>query len=282
MSKYRLLAAVAVVALLSAPAFAGDDTVVARVNGKAITQADVMHEMGNLPPQLQQAGPKAIAPKIIEQLVLARMLADAGTAEKIQNDAEVKRRVKQAEDRIVADTYLRRKVEPQVTDAALKARYDKEVASIKPQDEVRASHILVASEDEAKDIIKKLSGGANFADLAKEKSTDKGSAAQGGDLNFFTEGEMVKPFSEAAFGMKVGEVSKTPIKTDFGWHVIKVVDRRPAKAPTFEQAKPQLQQQMAQEAAQKVINGLKDKTKIEVFQWDGSPLPAEPKATDKK
>ena len=134
---------------------------------------------------------------------------------------------------------------------------------------MRARHILVKSEDEAKAVIKELDGGADFAKLASEKSIGP-SKAQGGDLDYFGRGQMVKEFEDAAFGLEAGAYTETPVRTQFGWHVIKVEDKRKSEPPTFEEAESALGQEMSQEIAEALMRELTEKATIQRFELDGS------------
>ena len=143
------------------------------------------------------------------------------------------------------------------------------------EEEVHARHILVATEDEAKALIAEIKKGAAFDKLAKEKSTDKASGAEGGDLGWFKKTDMVKEFADAAFDLKKGELTETPVKTQFGYHVIKVEDRRKAPPPAFEEMADQLREEMAREAVTAQLDQLRSGAKIEKFNIDGSkPDPA--------
>jgi peptidyl-prolyl cis-trans isomerase C len=277
--------------MLPMASFAADDVVVAKINGQEIKKSDVMREMSNLPAQLQQVPVEQIYPQLLERMIDAKLVVTEAYTAKLNETEDFKSRLKRAEERILADSNLRNRIKPLITDEKLKARYDAIVAKSKPEDEVKASHILVKDEKEAKDIIEKLSKGGDFAKLATEKSTDTGSAKQGGDLGFFAKGSLVPEFAKAAFDMKPGEVSKTPVKTEFGFHVIKVTDRRKAAAVPFEKVRPQLEAQLSEELANEYVEGLKKNVKIERFNLDGTPLvakaleaapKAEAKPADKK
>jgi peptidyl-prolyl cis-trans isomerase C len=180
--------------------------------------------------------------------------------------------VKDAEAQIVAEAYVHHTVQPKITDARIKARYDELSAKFKPQDEVRARHILVANEDDANAIVKQLKDGADFAKLAEEKSKDTGSAKQGGDLGYFTHDAMVKPFADAAFSMKPGDVSDKPVKTEFGYHIIKVEDKRKSSPPPLAEVRDQIANQLGQEMTNDLVKGLEAKAKIERYNIDGTPL----------
>ncbi|MCW5770881.1 MAG: peptidylprolyl isomerase, partial [Rhodospirillaceae bacterium] len=151
------------------------------------------------------------------------------------------------------------------------------VKAYKGDEEIRASHILVKTEQEAKDIIVQLEKGADFAKLAKEKSIDPSKERNSGDLGFFTKDQMVKEFADAAFAMKKGETTKAPVKTQFGWHVIRVTDRRTKDAPKFDEVKDQLRQKLAESIAQEEITKLRSAAKIQRFDAEGKPQKEEEK-----
>ncbi|MBT5297433.1 MAG: hypothetical protein HOB37_00240 [Rhodospirillaceae bacterium] len=163
-----------------------------------------------------------------------------------------------------------------ITEDAVRARYDKMVAGKSGAEEVHARHILVKTEDEAKAIIKDLKGGADFETLAKEKSTGP-SGPNGGDLGFFAKGQMVPAFEKAAFGMDKGEVTDEAVKTQFGYHVIKVEAKRKSEAPSFEKMEQQLRTELSQEKATTFVASLRKGAKIERFDLEGKPL-EKPKA----
>ena len=265
------------------PAIAADDLVVARVNGQEIHKSDVMRELAALPPQLQQVPVEQIYPQLLDRMIDAKLLIAQGYAEKVNETADFKERMKRAEERIITDVTLREKIKPMVTDDKIKALYDEIVKHSTPEEEVRARHILVKTEKEAKDIIEQLGKGGDFNKLATEKSTDTASAQQGGDLGYFSKKAMVKPFADAAFAMKAGEYSKTPVKSDFGFHVIKVEDKRKSKPVELEKVKPQLEAKVSDQAANEYVETMKKNAKVERFGLDGKPLvETKPEAAPKK
>ena len=284
MSKRILLTTAALLfgTLSIAPAFAADtadsDPVVARVNGEAIHRTEVLEALQALGPQAQQMPPQMLYPQILQKLIATKLVAAKGYADKLQNDKEVKERLKDAEAQIIAETYVRRTVQPKITDEKIKAKYDELASKYKPQDEVRARHILVKTEEEANDLLKQIKGGADFAKLATDKSEDKGSAKQGGDLGYFAQSAMVKPFADAAFAMKTGEVSDKPVKTEFGYHIIKVEDKRKSSPPPIAEVHDQIANQLGQEMTADLVKDIESKAKVEKFNLDGSPIKAEAKA----
>ena len=287
MSKKILLATVALLGVLAQPVLAADaakqaDPVVARVNGEELHRSDVMRELQMAGPQVQQMPLQALYPQMLQKIVTAKILAQKGYAAGLQNDKEVKDRVKSLEAQVVAEAYIHKQVDPKITDAKIKERYDTAMATFKPQDEVRARHILVKTDAEADEIIKKLKAGGDFAKLAEEQSKDAGSAKQGGDLGYFVHDAMVKPFADTAFGMKVGEISDKAVKTEFGYHIIKVEDKRKSAAPPLAEVKDQIANRLGQELAAEEVKSLEASAKVEKFSIDGSPLVVEKEAKDKK
>jgi len=259
------------------PALAADkDPVAAIVNGTEIHVSQVAEFQRSLPPQMAQA-PYAM---LLDAKINNMLISDAARKDGMQNDPDVKRAVRDAEDQILRKAWMTKKLRAEITDSALKQRYDTFAANFKPEEEVRARHILVETEDMAKAVISDLRNGAKFEELAKTKSKDPSAAQNGGDLGYFTKGEMVPQFADAAFAMKVGEVSTEPVKSQFGWHVIKLEDRRLSSVPPFEEAKGVIQQQLAEQLAQQTVTDIRNKAKVKRFNPDGSPMtdqPAQPK-----
>ncbi|WP_282604193.1 peptidylprolyl isomerase [Pelagibius sp. Alg239-R121] len=245
---------------------AGDDPVVARVGGEDILQSEVLALAQNLPPQ-QQSQIALIFPQLIEQVIDLRLVGKAGRDAGLADDEEVRERVMRAESQIISQIYVLREIEAQVTDEKIRAEYDKFVTENPPQKEIRARHILVEEEDQAKNLIVELDGGADFAALAGEHSTGP-SGSQGGDLGFFGEGQMVPEFSEAAFAMEAGQHSKEPVKTQFGWHVIKVEESRLGEQPAFEDMEADLRSELSRGAYQDIVAKLREGAEIEIVTPD--------------
>ncbi len=258
------------------PAAGGTDPVVAIVNGKTLKRSDVIASAQSLPPQYRNQI-DAYFPALVDRLIDMTLMTDEGRKQKLQDDPEVKKIMAAYEDQAIREVLLHRALAGKVTDADLKKKYDEMVKAMKPQEEVRASHILVPTEDEAKAIIKELEGGADFAKLAKEKSKDPG-ASNGGDLGYFSDGDMVPEFWAAASKLNKGEYTKAPVKTQFGWHVILVTDKRTKPAPTFDQVKDQLEQELTQQVIGTYLAGLHKEAKVQKFGPDGKPLPDQPAA----
>lgn len=257
------------------------DTVVAIIDGTKITRADVIESAKSLPEEYQ-AKIESIFPDLINRLIDLRLLAAEGRKQKLPDDPEVKARIAELTDQVIQEFLIRRQVEKGMTEASIKARYDKFVADNPAQPEVHALHILSATEAEAKAIIAELAAGADFSVLAAAKSTDPSAKQNGGDLGYFVADDMVGEFSQAAFALEKGAISPTPVKSDFGWHVIKVVDKRERTPPSFEQARGQIEQMLSGELVTAYLNQLRGGAKIERFNPDGTPLAADPAAGDKQ
>jgi peptidyl-prolyl cis-trans isomerase C len=271
----------------AAPAGAAQqDPVVARVNGTELHRSEVLAARQMLPAQVQQIPFDQVYPQLLDSLVTNLLAAQAGRKQKLADDPEVKKRLQWAQDQIIEEVYLGRYIRSAMTDDKIKARYDQFVKDQKPQDQVNAKHILVKTEDEAKAVITDLKGGGDFAAIAKEKSNDPGTKATGGDLGWFTKDEMVPEFAEAAFKLQKGQYTETPVKTQFGYHVIMLVDRRTAPPPTMEEARPQVVALLQRELIEQKVKELRTSAKIETFNLDGSkpsatPAPAAPAAPAK-
>jgi peptidyl-prolyl cis-trans isomerase C len=183
----------------------------------------------------------------------------------------VKKRVADFENETIGKAYFSRILEQRMTPEAIKARYEQWVKENPPKHEVRAAHILVATEEDAKAIIEQVAGGGDFAALAKEKSTDKGSGAQGGELGWFTQDVMVKEFADAAFAMQPGELSKAPVKSQFGFHIIKLEERRTQPVPTLDEKRQEIESDLVMQIQQSVTQELRKDANVEILGPDGKP-----------
>jgi len=246
------------------------DPVIARVDGQPILRSEMQATMRGLPPQAQGMPMETLYPMLLERVIDLRLLGTASRAARLDADPAIKQKVAEATDRIMQEAYLTREVERKVNDAALRERYKTFAASVPGQEEVNARHILLKTEPEAKAVIAEVKKSGDFADVAKKRSIDP-AASNGGDLGYFTKEQMVPEFSEVAFKLKKGEMTEVPVKTNFGWHVIKVEDRRMGGAPSFEEAREELAEAMSREVIQDLIKDLRDKAKVERFNLDGSP-----------
>ena len=249
------------------------NTVVARVDGTELHLSDVEAAQQSLPPQAQKLPLEQIYPMLLDRLVDGALITEAGRKERLEQDPELQVRLKRYEDRLIQEAYLNQAIKAAETEGQLKARYQSFAKDKAGQEEVHAQHILVKTEDEAKSVIAELDKGTDFGELAKKYSTDP-SASSGGDLGYFGHDDMVAAFADAAIALPKGQSSKTPVKTEFGWHVIKVEDRRAGKPPSFEEAREQLSRDLAHEIIDAKLQDLRGAAKIETFGLDGKPLPA--------
>lgn len=250
------------------------DDVIAVVNGTELHESDLSAFIQQLPQQLQ-AQVQMLMPQILDQLVNNELTTQAGRAADLASDAEVQERLSKIEDLIIGQTYLERAVAEQVTEAELDTAYQAYIEENPPQRQLKARHILVETEEAAQEVIAALDGGADFAELAKEKSTGP-SSAQGGELPPFQAGQMVPEFSDAAFAMEVGTYSQEPVKTQFGYHVIKVEESTLGEPPAKAEVEDQLRSQLQQQAAAAVYEQLREGAEIEILF--GNPAAEEPAA----
>ncbi len=264
----RCLALAAVVALPASGAMAqeGAPKVVAKVNGHEITAKEVELAADDVLPQLQEIPPRLRFPFLVEYLVERHLLAQLAVQEGMADNEEYKRRLAYYQAKALRDAYFAAKLRPQVTEDKVKAAYDEQAAKVPLEERARARHILVGTEKEAQDIKARLDKGEKFEDLAKQYSLD-GSKDYGGDLGYFTAGEMVPEFSKAAFALKVGEVSG-PVKTEFGWHLIKLEDRRQGGPQPYDQVKDPIRMVLTRKVVQDKILDLRKTAKIEIIDPD--------------
>ncbi len=252
------------------PVQAEGDPIVATVNGTKILRSQVVEAYSNLPEQYRQVPMDQLYPVLVNSLIDSKLAADQARKEKIHESAEFKAELAAITDRLLGAKLIQERVDAKISDETVAKRYADMVKEIGEQVEVHARHILVKTEDEAKALIKELNGGADFASLAKKKSTGP-SGPNGGDLGYFGKGQMVPEFEQAAFALDKGKVTTTPVQTQFGWHVIKVEDKRTQEAPKLEEMAPQIRQGMAREIGASVTQELRKSAKIERFNLDGTP-----------
>jgi peptidyl-prolyl cis-trans isomerase C len=236
--------------------------VVARANGIEITEADIAIAAEDPSLSLPDMGEDQRRGIIIGYLIDLKLGARAAEEARIAETEEFQRRLGYFRDKLLLDDYLQQRVEEAVTDEAARALYDETLAAVQPEDEVRARHILVAEEEEAKAIVERLDAGEDFAVIAAEASQDPGSRARGGDLGFFTRERMVAPFAEKAFELEPGQTSE-PVQTQFGWHVIRVEERRERPIPGFDEMRTQIDSYLARRAQQETILSLRQDAEIE-------------------
>jgi peptidyl-prolyl cis-trans isomerase C len=238
----------------------GGGKVVARVNGKDITEKDIKLATESIRDSMPQMSRAERRDYVINYLTDLELVADAARAEGLDEEADVKRRLDQMQKRALMEIYLTRAGEKAATEEEAKKLFDQVIADIPPEERVRARHILVESEDEAKAIKAEIDAGKDFAEVAKEKSKDPGSGAEGGDLGWFTKEQMVPEFADTAFSLDVGQVSD-PVKSDFGWHIIKVEGKR--DKPGYDEVEDQLFEMLARQKQRDIVLGLREKGSVE-------------------
>jgi peptidyl-prolyl cis-trans isomerase C len=281
----RALAVIACAMLLSAPIGASraqdGDPVVASVNGVDIHESDVAFAEEEIGGNMPSIPPEQKRDYLINYLVDVIVLSQTAEKQKLDDRPNVKHRLAFDRNRLLMEMLLQDAGKAALTDATEHQVYDDAVKQVKNEEEVHARHILVPTEEEAKAILAQLKGGADFATLAKEKSKDPG-AADGGDLGYFTKDQMVPEFAEVAFRLDKGQLSD-PVKTQFGWHIIKVEDKRIKPTPTFEQVKPQIENYVAHRAQAELVENLRKAATVERLDKPAAPSPAlNPAAPAKK
>ena len=283
--KHRALAVLACAILMSAPIGVSraqdSDPLVARVNGVDIHESDIGFAEEEIGGNMPSIPPEQKRDYLINYLVDVVVLSQAAEKQKLDDRPNVKHRLAFDRNRLLMEMMLQDAGKSALSDAAEHQVYDDAVKQVKNEEEVHARHILVPTEDEAKAILTQLKGGADFATLAKEKSKDPG-AADGGDLGYFTKDQMVPEFAEVAFKLGKGQLSD-PVKTQFGWHIIKVEDKRVKPTPTFEQVKPQIENYVAHRAQAELVENLRKSATVERLDKPAAPDPSlNPAAPAKK
>jgi peptidyl-prolyl cis-trans isomerase C len=261
--RLAFLAATFLGAAFTAIPFAiADDKVVAKVNGKPLTESDVRfaeaeigQDLGNLPESTRRR-------VLIEYLIENQLFAEAAEGAKLGSGAEFDGRMQYWRRRALRDTYFDTSVKGAIGEVEAKKFYDEHVKQLKPEEEVKARHILVESEEKAKEIFEKLAHGADFVQMAKEFSKDPGTKDDGGSLGYFARGQMVPQFEEAAFKLGKGDTSQ-PVQTQFGWHLVQLEDRRERQAPEFAAVKGRLVASMIHRKAQQVATTLRESAQVE-------------------
>jgi peptidyl-prolyl cis-trans isomerase C len=254
----------------------GDNPVVATVDGAPVHRAEVEAAARSLPDQMRQMPMQMLYGVLLDRVIDFRLLANEAERQKVGDDPAVGPALAQARAAVLREFLIQRTIEAGLTDEKLRARYEEKKAQDGfVREEVHARHILVPTEDEAKAVIEKLQGGADFAAVAQEHSTGP-SGPGGGDLGFISREQVVPEFAEAAFALNAGETSQEPVQTQFGWHVIDVLERRSVE-PTYDETAPQLRQELAREIVMALVEDLRSDAEIERFNMDGSPMQEAPK-----
>ncbi len=270
------LAALGAVLVAVAPAALAQDRadrsqqLVATVDGSEIRQADISAFVATLPPQVQQLPPDQVFPLVLREIINTKILAKLARREELDKDPEFERQIRTASEQILRQVILERLSARVLTDAAIENYYNENIAAAGGEVEIRARHILLDSRDDAEEVLNELEGGGNFEQLARDRSTGPSGPA-GGDLGYFTRDAMVPAFAEAAFNLEVGDVSQ-PVETRFGWHVIKLEDRRETAPPALEEVRDEISRQLFTEAVQTMIEEERASTEVVLYGSDGNPI----------
>lgn len=261
--------------LLATPVLAAEDYVILKVSGDEIRKSEVMDIWQGLFPPGQapefDTFDENLKQNVLRGLVSEQLLYKEAQKKGVDKGAEVQKQLDMVKRKLTVKAYLDDESANLISEGDVKKAYDELVRELRDQREVRARHILVEEEDKAKEIYAKIEEGGDFEALAKENSKDPGTAKQGGDLGYFTQERMVKPFADAAFALDKGEVGK-PVKSDFGWHIIKQIDKRRVKIPTYNDVKEQLRLRLQEEKLNEVVERLVKKSDIVYMDAKGKKL----------
>ncbi|MGN6145477.1 MAG: peptidylprolyl isomerase [Mesorhizobium sp.] len=240
------------------------NAVVATIGGKPITEADLAMAEGELSQQFAQLPAEQRRAAALSAAIEIKVMAAKAVADGLDKDADFQRRAAFLQERALHGEIVEKEVVDKITDDEVRARYDKEIAAQPAVNEVHARHILVKTKEEADAIIKELDGGAKFEDLANKHTTDPSGKTSGGDLGWFGPGQMVPEFEKAAMALEPGSYTKEPVQTQFGWHVIKVEDKRPKQPPAFEQVKDQIRSAVLRDKYFALVKELRAAAKVEI------------------
>lgn len=247
------------------------DPVVASVEGHLIYLSDLGEASRNLPENLHGLPFETLYPVLLDRMIDHELLVIMARRKGLEEKKQVQHEIQVATERILEGAYLGEVAVPQVTEQAIQTRYNRQFANRSATEEVRARHILVTTEEEARKVLADLQKGADFATIARVLSKDP-DAAKGGDLGFFRREQVWPGFADVAFSLQPGQVAPNPIKNEFGWHVIKVEERRLVAAPSFSDMHDQLKQEMLAEAVQQAVGGARSQLAIYRFNLDGSEI----------
>ena len=247
--------------------------VVAKLDEQEISRLDVFNFIQTLPPSTRQMPIDQLFPLAVNEVVNARVISQKVEDVNLDNHPKVKEQLAAAKKTIVRSVFIENAVDEKMTEERLQQAYQAYSNGFPDIDEAKASHILVDDEGLAKDLIKKLNEGADFATLAKENSKD-GTAEKGGQIGYFAQNEVVPEFAEAAFALNVDDYTSKPVESEFGFHIIKLEEKRKRPTPPYEQVKPFLEGQLRQAVLVEVIDGWRDAAKIETFDINGKPIEA--------
>ena len=236
--------------------------IVANVNNEDISLETMIHAMNELPPEIQSQPFMSYYEDLLERVIDIKLFAQEGKKMKLNEEPSVRAAIDFVIEKVLMQAFLSKYVQENIKEENIKASYNNFIADETSREEIKASHILMDTESEAIDVINMLNDGDDFAELAKNKSTGP-SGPSGGDLGWFKRGQMVPPFEKAAFSLNKNEISQRPVQTQFGWHVIKIFDKRIPEAPSYESMKSKLIQDLERKIVSKKIQNLRNDALIE-------------------
>ena len=236
--------------------------IVANVNNEDISLETMIHAMNELPPEIQSQPFMSYYEDLLERVIDIKLFAQEGKKMKLDEEPSVRAAIDFVIEKVLMQAFLSKYVQENIKEENIKASYSNFIADETSREEIKASHILMDTESEAIDVINMLNDGDDFAELAKNKSTGP-SGPSGGDLGWFKRGQMVPPFEKAAFSLNKNEISQRPVQTQFGWHVIKIFDKRIPEAPSYESMKSKLIQDLERKIVSKKIQDLRNDALIE-------------------
>lgn len=236
--------------------------IVANVNNEDISLETMIHAMNELPPEIQSQPFMSYYEDLLERVIDIKLFAQEGKKMKLDEEPSVRAAIDFVIEKVLMQAFLSKYVQENIKEENIKASYNNFIADETSREEIKASHILMDTESEAIDVINMLNDGDDFAELAKNKSTGP-SGPSGGDLGWFKRGQMVPPFEKAAFSLNKNEISQRPVQTQFGWHVIKIFDKRIPEAPSYENMKSKLIQDLERKIVSKKIQDLRNDALIE-------------------
>ena len=236
--------------------------IVANVNNEDISLETMIHAMNELPPEIQSQPFMSYYEDLLERVIDIKLFAQEGKKMKLDEEPSVRAAIDFVIEKVLMQAFLSKYVQENIKEENLKSSYNNFIADETSREEIKASHILIDTESEAIDVINMLNDGDDFAELAKNKSTGP-SGPSGGDLGWFKRGQMVPPFEKAAFSLNKNEITQRPVQTQFGWHVIKIFDKRIPEAPSYENMKSKLIQDLERKIVSKKIQDLRNDALIE-------------------
>ena len=236
--------------------------IVANVNNEDISLETMIHAMNELPPEIQSQPFMSYYEDLLERVIDIKLFAQEGKKMKLDEEPSVRAAIDFVIEKVLMQAFLSKYVQENIKEENIKASYSNFIADETSREEIKASHILMDTESEAIDVINMLNDGDDFAELAKNKSTGP-SGPSGGDLGWFKRGQMVPPFEKAAFSLNKNEITQIPVQTQFGWHVIKIFDKRIPEAPSYESMKSKLIQDLERKIVSKKIQDLRNDALIE-------------------